>query len=106
MLRDANEVLDSKRGVCRDYAILCATLLRAAGIPTEMATGLVSWDGDFYYHAWVKVFDGVNWIGIDATTSTPQMSAAHVELAVGTVGQVFSAPVLQSATIKVVSTKG
>jgi hypothetical protein len=103
VLRDANEVLSTKRGVCRDYAILCATLLRAAGIPTQLATGLVSWDGDFYYHAWVKVYDGSNWIGIDSTTMTPQMSASHIELAVGTVGQVFSAPVLQSAKIKVVS---
>lgn len=105
VLRDANEVLDSRRGVCRDYAILTATLMRAAGIPTQLVTGLVSWDGDFYYHAWVKVFNGSQWIGVDSTTDEAQISAAHVELAVGTVGHVFAAPVLEQAHIKVISSK-
>ncbi|HLK16234.1 MAG TPA: transglutaminase-like domain-containing protein [Fimbriimonadaceae bacterium] len=105
VLRDANEVLDTCRGVCRDYAILTATLLRAAGIPTRLATGLVSWDGDFYYHAWVSVFDGKHWIGIDSTTDEPQISAAHIELAVGSVGDAFTGPVLDHPVLKVVSSQ-
>ena len=105
VLRDANEVLDSSRGVCRDYAILTATLMRAAGIPARLATGLVSWDGDFYYHAWVSIFDGKKWVGVDSTTDEAQISAAHVELAVGTVSEAFTSPVLQHAIIKVVSSR-
>lgn len=42
VLRDAGEVLDTKEGVCRDYAILTVTLLRAAGIPARLASGLVN----------------------------------------------------------------
>ncbi len=105
VLRNANEVLDSRRGVCRDYAILTATLMRSAGIPARLVTGLVSWDGDFYYHAWVSIFDGKHWIGVDSTTDEPQISAAHVELAAGTVGQAFTSPVLQNAVVKVVSSQ-
>ena len=45
VLRDASEVLRSKEGVCRDYAILTGTLLRSAGIPARLASGLVDWDG-------------------------------------------------------------
>lgn len=105
VLRDANEVLDSCRGVCRDYAILTATLMRAAGIPARLVTGLVSWDGDFYYHAWVSIYDGKQWIGIDSTTDEPQISAAHIELAVGTVSQAFTGPVLEHAVLKVESSQ-
>ena len=105
VLRDANEVLDSARGVCRDYAILTATLMRAAGIPTRLVTGLVSWDGDFYYHAWVSIFDGKHWVGVDSTTEEPQISAAHIELAIGSVSDAFTGPVLEHAALKVVSSQ-
>ncbi|MFX8601193.1 transglutaminase-like domain-containing protein, partial [Acinetobacter baumannii] len=40
VVRDAREVLTTKEGVCRDYAVLTTTLLRAAGIPARLATGL------------------------------------------------------------------
>ncbi|MHB8634943.1 MAG: transglutaminase-like domain-containing protein [Fimbriimonadaceae bacterium] len=103
VLRDANEVLDSCRGVCRDYAILTATIMRAAGIPTRLVTGLVSWDGDFYYHAWVTIFDGNAWVGVDSTTDQAQISAAHIELAAGSVSDAFTGPVLEHAVLKVVS---
>jgi len=105
VLRNANEVLDSKRGVCRDYSILTATLLRAAGIPARLDTGLVSWDGDFYYHAWDEFYDGKNWIGLDSTTTDAQLSAAHVELARGNVSQAYLAPFLQSPSITILATK-
>ncbi|MFQ3676582.1 MAG: transglutaminase-like domain-containing protein, partial [Fimbriimonadaceae bacterium] len=58
VLRDASEVLDSREGLCRDHAVLCAAILRAAGVPTRLASGLVYQDGAFYYHAWVEVWDG------------------------------------------------
>jgi hypothetical protein len=100
LLRDANDVLNSKRGVCRDYAILTTTLLRAARIPSRLATGLVSWDGPFYYHAWTEYFNGTHWIGLDSTTNDPQISAAHVKLATGTVEQAFLPLFLESPSLK------
>jgi len=101
VLRDANEVLSSKEGVCRDYAILAATLLRAGGVPTRMCSGLVSWDGTFYYHAWVEVWNGKSWIGIDPTVTDPQISAAHIKLADGNIATAFQFPVLDKVSIKV-----
>jgi len=105
VLRDANEVLDSKEGVCRDYAVLTATLLRAAGIPTRLASGLVNWDGTFYYHAWAEAWDGKHWIGIDSTSDSNQISAAHVKLGEGNVEEAFAFTFLDKAKIEVLDTK-
>lgn len=106
VLRDATEVLKSREGVCRDYAILTATLMRAAGIPCRLASGLVSWDGLFYYHAWVEVWDGNSWFGIDSTTEEPQISAAHVKLAQGAVEDAFMFTFLDKVRVEVLEAKG
>jgi hypothetical protein len=105
VLRDANDVLKTKEGVCRDYAILTGTLMRAAGIPARLASGLVSWDGLFYYHAWVEVWDGRQWVGIDSTTANEQISAAHVKLASGTVEQTFTFTFLDKVKVQVLDAK-
>lgn len=101
VLRDASEVLASREGVCRDYAILMATLLRAAGVPTRVASGLTLWDNHFYYHAWVEVFDGSKWIAFDATEPVDQVSAGHVKLAVGAVEDAFVFTILDGAKVRV-----
>ncbi len=101
VLRDATEILSSKEGVCRDYAILTATILRAGGVPTRLCSGLVTWDGTFYYHAWVEVWNGKNWIGVDSTVPDPQISAGHVKLADGNIATAFQFPVLDKVSIKV-----
>ncbi|RYG41678.1 transglutaminase domain-containing protein, partial [bacterium] len=103
VLRDAREVFKTKEGVCRDYAVLTATLLRAAGIPARLATGLVTWDGTFYYHAWTEVWDGKNWIGMDSASPTDRISAGHVKLSEGNVDRAFVFPVLGRAKILVLA---
>lgn len=105
VLRDATEVWKSKEGVCRDYAILTATLTRALGIPTRLASGLVNWDGTFYYHAWVEVWDGSRWLGIDATAREDQISAAHVKLAEGNVDEAFTFTFLDRVKVEVLETQ-
>ncbi len=101
VLRDAREVFRTKEGVCRDYAVLTATLLRAAGIPTRLATGLVTWDGTFYYHAWCEVWDGRGWIGVDAAAPSDRISAGHVKLSEGNVDRAFVFPMLGRAKVQV-----
>ena len=103
VLRDANEILDSKVGVCRDYAMLTVTLLRAAGIPARLASGIVNWDGTFYYHAWAEAWDGHHWVGIDSTSDDNQVSAAHVKLGEGNVDEAFSFTFLGKAKIEVLA---
>lgn len=103
VLRDAYEVFETKEGVCRDYAVLTAALMRAAGIPTRLATGLVTWDGTFYYHAWVEVWDGSAWIGMDSAAPSDRISAGHVKLSEGNVDRAFIFPVLGRAKIAVLA---
>ncbi len=105
ILRDANEVLKTKVGVCRDYAILTATLCRAAKLPTKLASGLVSFDGTFYYHAWVEVFTGSKWVPYDSIPNAPEFSATHVKLSEGNVDTAFAFTVLSGAKIQVLEQK-
>jgi hypothetical protein len=105
VVRDATEVLKTKEGVCRDYAILTATLTRAANIPARLASGLVNWDGSFYYHAWVEVWDGKRWIGIDSTTDQEQISAAHIKLAQGNVEDAYMFMLLEKVKVELLDAR-
>jgi transglutaminase-like putative cysteine protease len=103
VLRDASEILATKEGVCRDFAVLTVTLLRASGIPAKLASGLVNGDGAFYYHAWAQAWDGKRWIGVDSTTERAQLSASHVKLGEGNIDTAFTFSFLDSAKIEVLS---
>lgn len=103
VLRDAREVLKSSEGVCRDYAALSTTLLRAAGVPARVAGGLVLADGALYYHAWSEVWDGRNWVGVDATRPGVAFSAGHIRLGSGTVEEAFTFPFWGGARVEAVS---
>jgi hypothetical protein len=105
MLRDASEVLKTKEGVCRDYAILTVTLMRSAGIPSRLASGLVNWDGNFYYHAWAEIWDGKRWLGMDSTTPDAQISASHVKLSDGNVDKAFNFTFLSKVKIEVLEAR-
>lgn len=105
VLRDATEIVKTKEGVCRDYAVLTATLMRAAGIPAKLASGLVNWDGNFYYHAWVEIWDGKRWLGIDSTTPDEQISAAHVKLSDGNVEEAFTFTFLDKVKVEVLEAR-
>jgi len=100
-----DEVLDAKVGVCRDYAILTATLCRAANIPTRLASGLVNFEGNFYYHAWVEVWTGYDWVGMDSVPSSDFFTATHVKLGQGNVDQAFTFTILSNAHMEVLEQK-
>ncbi|MCE5322666.1 lasso peptide biosynthesis protein [bacterium] len=86
--RSASDVLKSKRGVCRDYGILFATLARAAGIPSRIVAGLLYIDNAFYYHVWTECYVG-KWIPFDATLPTDFVDATHIKLAEGDAPTMF-----------------
>lgn len=104
VLRDAREVLKSKEGVCRDYAILTATLLRAAKMPARLASGLVYQDGQYYYHAWAEVWDGKQWFGVDSTRPE-SVGVGHIKLAQGSVEDAFTFPFLGKVKMEVVDAR-
>ncbi len=103
VLRDASEILQTWEGVCRDHAVLMTTLLRTAGVPTRLVSGLVSWDGPFFYHAWVEFWDGSQWVGVDSTAPDFMLSASHLKLGQGTVEQAFTFSFLEGVKIEVLS---
>ncbi|MCC6443013.1 MAG: transglutaminase domain-containing protein [Armatimonadetes bacterium] len=85
--RSAVDVLESGRGVCRDYAVLFASLARAAGIPTKICLGLVAANGAFMYHAWAECWVG-EWAAFEPTFGLP-FDAAHIKLAEGDLSNIF-----------------
>lgn len=84
-LPDALEALKTKRGDCNEHAVLYTALARAAGIPTKMVVGLVYSENfygggkpGFYYHAWVEVYTGKQWVSLDPTWNQKPSDATHI----------------------------
>lgn len=62
----AAELARDRHGTCAGYAVLLASLLRAADIPTRVAMGLVYVGGVFAGHAWVEARIRGRWVPLDA----------------------------------------
>ncbi len=85
----ATEVLALGKGDCTEHALLFTALARAAGIPARQVHGLVYAryeDGvpALYWHAWVEVKSGEEWIALDPTFDQPVADPTHVVLGRGT----------------------
>ncbi|MCX8052365.1 MAG: transglutaminase-like domain-containing protein, partial [Armatimonadetes bacterium] len=87
--RSASDVLESKIGVCRDYATLFAAMARAVGVPSKVVSGLLYLNDGFYYHAWVECWVG-EWVPFDATMPTDFVDATHIKLVEGDATTMFS----------------
>lgn len=71
------DFLENKRGACQQYASAMAIMLRAVGVPAQVAVGFTQGtrtsDGDYIVtsndaHAWVEVlFDRAGWVEFDPT---------------------------------------
>jgi hypothetical protein len=88
----AAEVAASREGDCSEHAVLTAALCRAVGIPAQVVTGLAyvsqwgTFQNGFGGHAWVQVYLGDKWVGLDAAfrgTGRGGYDAGHITLAVG-----------------------
>lgn len=82
-LPDIDETLQSKKGICFDYASLMAAMLRSQSIPTRLEVG---YSGEAY-HAWISVylkekgwvdsiieFNGNSWSLMDPTLAASNSS--------------------------------
>lgn len=82
-LPNIDRTMDTKKGICFDYASLMSAMLRSQGIPTKLVVG---YSGDAY-HAWISVylseigwvdniieFDGKSWSLIDPTLAANNSS--------------------------------
>lgn len=61
----AAEVFASRQGVCQDYAHLMLAFCHANELTARYANGFL--EGEGATHAWVEVYDGYGWTGIDPT---------------------------------------
>lgn len=77
------DVLNQMKGDCNEHSTLLCALLRAAGIPSRLAVGVVYANDDgFYYHAWCEAYiDG--WVSVDPTFGQNQADATHVTISRG-----------------------
>ena len=63
ILPDLTEAIDTKKGICFDYAALMVAMLRINHIPARVVCGGTDRDT---YHAWVEIYlDGKGWVSPD-----------------------------------------
>ena len=75
-----DEILDTKKGICFDYSVLMASMLRAQHIPSKLVIGYAG----SAYHAWIEVYSKEEgWIkkeiyfnGKDYTLMDPTFASA------------------------------
>jgi len=81
---NAIEVLETKSGDCTEHAVLLASLLRAAGIPSKVVVGLVYTDypsPSFGYHMWDMAYLGnKKWVNLDATLPYQNFVPTHIAM--------------------------
>ena len=68
-MNTATDIMARKKGTCRDYSFVFASLARAAGIPTRVVYG-EAWNNvlkSYEKHAWNEAFVDGKWISIDTT---------------------------------------
>lgn len=89
----ATEVARTHQGDCTEHGVLVAALLRANGIPSRVAAGLIYADhfaggkDIFAYHMWAQALLSVNgqptWVDMDGTLPEGKtFDATHIALAV------------------------
>lgn len=89
---DLEAVLESKKGICFDYAALMTAMLRSLGIPTKLVVG---YTGELY-HAWINTytkesgwveasiyFDGSQWKLMDPTFAASAQSDKKIAEYIG-----------------------
>ncbi len=67
----SSEVIRNLRGTCAEYAILLATLARAAGIPSRYLMGIAYLNGMWGGHAWTEMLINGSWVPMDAAVNGP-----------------------------------
>lgn len=65
------DVMETRIGVCRDYAHVAIALCRNLDIPARMVVGYLYKLIPMDLHAWFEAFVGGRWYTFDATQTTP-----------------------------------
>jgi hypothetical protein len=78
----ALQTLQDKVGDCNEHATLTVAILRTAGIPSRLASGIAYLDGRFFHHAWVEYWDG-DWLTVDPTWGQMPADLGHIRFIIG-----------------------
>ncbi len=91
-LPNVDETLQTRKGICLDYASLMTAMLRSQGIPSKL---IVGYTGNLY-HAWINVyingigwvdkavyFDGNSWKLMDPTFASSNRNSAKIQKYIG-----------------------
>lgn len=80
MVNDSLAVLSNAKGVCDEFAILEAAILRAQGYPVKYVVGYANTSQEWGPHAWLDVYiPGYGWIGVDPTyNEVGSIDATHI----------------------------
>ena len=68
----ARDVLNTRKGVCRDYAHAGIALCRSLDIPARMVVGYLYGLKPMDMHAWFQAYLGGRWFTFDATQEEPK----------------------------------
>lgn len=80
----AKQVLEKKQGMCGDFSMLTAALLRSIGIPTKYVKGEIFTGTKFTPHAWLEVYvPESGWIPIDPTNGELMANAGRIKFMEG-----------------------
>lgn len=95
----ASETARTRQGDCTEHAVLLAAMLRAAGIPSRVATGLIYVErladqrNVFGYHMWTQAWldepanPGGRWVDLDAVLAEQPFDATHLTLSVSAMNE-------------------
>lgn len=64
---DIEGCMESKKGLCQDFACITAAMLRVQGIPCQMAVGEVKGNAGTISHAWNYVWINGQYVRVDVT---------------------------------------
>lgn len=100
-LASAAEVADKLEGDCTEHAVLLAAMLRAKGVPSRVAVGLVyvSSSSAFGGHMWTEACLDGKWIPLDGTLGRGGVGATHIKLGDATFADEAAAPLSSFAAL-------
>ena len=90
----ALEIIEKRKGDCKEHAVLTAAMCRAVGIPAQVVTGYIYTGYNssihrhaFSLHAWTQAYIGDKWIGLDSPRITfwgllNSFTAGHIAIKV------------------------
>ncbi|MDQ3332404.1 MAG: transglutaminase-like domain-containing protein [Planctomycetota bacterium] len=97
----AAEVADKLEGDCSEHAVLLAALLRARGIPSRIAVGIVYVPGQAKMggHMWTEALFADGWVPLDATLGRGGIGGAHLKVAESSLSNDAPLPVMTFAPL-------